>query len=568
MLSDPERRRTYDAFGHEGLRSGGWAPRAGRLRRASRTSSGVLRPSATRCSASCSVSAAGAGPASGGDVGARVEVEPGGRARRASGARSRSRRSSDCERCRGNGAEPGTPIETCETCGGSRRAPRGRADRLRPGGAGRRLPDLRRRRAGSPRRPARGAAARAGPSRSRDLGGRGSGRDRVRPADPDLRRRARRRGRGRRPGDLYVEVVVADDERFERQGTDLVARARGARDTRDARRHGDRRRRSTASARSRSRPGAQPGEHVVLRGLGLPSLRGRGAAATSTSSFEVVRARRAERGAAGAGRAARRDARARQGSRQRRPGTSSASGAAASARRGGDPARRSLPPGARRAGARRAGRAGARRGRGGARRRATWSTRSTAPPGELPALPDLEAVAGDGLVEVSTTEIPDDWADRWQDFHRPIEVGGRLWVRPSWEEPRRGHDRRRRRSRPGVRHRRPPDDPDVPRAAARAGRRGRGARRRSPTGAPARGCWRSPRRSWASARSSPATTSRRRSRRPAPTPRSNGGRARAASRGNLREQRPAVAPTVGRQPDRAAAARGRAAASERGARSG
>src|SRR3954463_14068041 len=26
VLSDPERRRTYDAFGHAGLRSGGWAP--------------------------------------------------------------------------------------------------------------------------------------------------------------------------------------------------------------------------------------------------------------------------------------------------------------------------------------------------------------------------------------------------------------------------------------------------------------------------------------------------------------------------------------------------------------
>src|ERR671923_361049 len=28
VLSDPERRRTYDTFGHDGLRSGGWAPRA------------------------------------------------------------------------------------------------------------------------------------------------------------------------------------------------------------------------------------------------------------------------------------------------------------------------------------------------------------------------------------------------------------------------------------------------------------------------------------------------------------------------------------------------------------
>src|SRR5256714_10325038 len=26
VLADPERRRTYDAFGHAGLRSGGWAP--------------------------------------------------------------------------------------------------------------------------------------------------------------------------------------------------------------------------------------------------------------------------------------------------------------------------------------------------------------------------------------------------------------------------------------------------------------------------------------------------------------------------------------------------------------
>jgi ribosomal protein L11 methyltransferase len=59
-------------------------------------------------------------------------------------------------------------------------------------------------------------------------------------------------------------------------------------------------------------------------------------------------------------------------------------------------------------------------------------------PGELPALPDLEAVAGGEQVEVSTTDVPDDWADRWQDFHRPLLVDGRLWVRPSWEEPRAG----------------------------------------------------------------------------------------------------------------------------------
>lgn len=58
------------------------------------------------------------------------------------------------------------------------------------------------------------------------------------------------------------------------------------------------------------------------------------------------------------------------------------------------------------------------------------------PPGELPELPDVEAAAGDGLVEIETVEIPDDWADRWRDFHEPAWIGGRLVVRPSWiEEP-------------------------------------------------------------------------------------------------------------------------------------
>jgi ribosomal protein L11 methyltransferase len=56
--------------------------------------------------------------------------------------------------------------------------------------------------------------------------------------------------------------------------------------------------------------------------------------------------------------------------------------------------------------------------------------------GELPELGELEAAAGDGLVEVLATEIPDDWADRWQDFHKPLLVGERLWLRPSWEGPR------------------------------------------------------------------------------------------------------------------------------------
>ena len=56
------------------------------------------------------------------------------------------------------------------------------------------------------------------------------------------------------------------------------------------------------------------------------------------------------------------------------------------------------------------------------------------PPGELPELPDLLVGTAAGAIEVTTTEVPDDWADRWRDFHEPITIGDRLCVRPSWEQ--------------------------------------------------------------------------------------------------------------------------------------
>jgi ribosomal protein L11 methyltransferase len=71
-------------------------------------------------------------------------------------------------------------------------------------------------------------------------------------------------------------------------------------------------------------------------------------------------------------------------------------------------------------------------------------------PGELPGLPDLEAVVGEALVEISTSEVPDDWHERWKGFHHPILIpapalsGVRsstrmavpaLHVRPPWEAP-------------------------------------------------------------------------------------------------------------------------------------
>jgi ribosomal protein L11 methyltransferase len=55
--------------------------------------------------------------------------------------------------------------------------------------------------------------------------------------------------------------------------------------------------------------------------------------------------------------------------------------------------------------------------------------------GELPDLGGVEAALGDGKVEVRSETIPDDWADRWRDFHEPsVIAGGRVVIRPSWHE--------------------------------------------------------------------------------------------------------------------------------------
>jgi ribosomal protein L11 methyltransferase len=57
--------------------------------------------------------------------------------------------------------------------------------------------------------------------------------------------------------------------------------------------------------------------------------------------------------------------------------------------------------------------------------------------GELPALPAVRAAAGGALVDVATSELPDDWDERWRAFHEPVDVGA-LRVRPPWEPPRAG----------------------------------------------------------------------------------------------------------------------------------
>lgn len=61
-------------------------------------------------------------------------------------------------------------------------------------------------------------------------------------------------------------------------------------------------------------------------------------------------------------------------------------------------------------------------------------------PGELPELPQLQALIGGALVEVRSSELADDWQQRWKRFHKPVSVPapvgasvGGLHVRPPWE---------------------------------------------------------------------------------------------------------------------------------------
>ena len=129
--------------------------------------------------------------------------------------------STRCEHCHGNGAEPGTPIETCPTLRRHRPGPRGDPHGVRAARARAGLRHLRRRRAD----PAEPCAECGGP-RPRARCGR-----RSRWTSPPGSRTSSASGwpaaatpasAAARPGDLYVLVRVAEDERFLRDGGNLV----------------------------------------------------------------------------------------------------------------------------------------------------------------------------------------------------------------------------------------------------------------------------------------------------------------------------------------------------------
>src|SRR2546430_8097344 len=113
VLSNPDRRGTYDRFGHEGLRSGGWAPRTDAFGSFEDVLSAFFGRGDPLFSELFGFGRPG--PAGGGDIAAQVELDleevlTGATREIAFEAVSK------CERCRGNGAEPGAPVPTGRNC--------------------------------------------------------------------------------------------------------------------------------------------------------------------------------------------------------------------------------------------------------------------------------------------------------------------------------------------------------------------------------------------------------------------------------------------------------------------
>jgi molecular chaperone DnaJ len=265
ILSDSERRAVYDRYGHEGLGARGFESGFsgfGSFADIFDAFFGGGDPFA-------GFGGAAGGPIQGGDVAVAAEVSLLDAAR-GTQVTVEFEAVDACEHCHGNGAEPGTPIRECERCGGT----------------------------GQLRSVSRTAFGQLVRSHVCDVcGGEGKiaiepcnvcrGRGRVArrrtlqvdiPAGIADEQRIRLTGRGHAgerggpPGDLYVLVRVAPDERFVRDGNDLVTvvdlpapqAALGARVTVPT---------LDGEEEIEIDPGTQPGTVVTLRGKGMPSLR-------------------------------------------------------------------------------------------------------------------------------------------------------------------------------------------------------------------------------------------------------------------------------------------------------
>jgi molecular chaperone DnaJ len=266
VLSSSETRELYDRYGHAGLRSGGF--------QSGQVDFGSLADlfSAFFGDDVLSGGRGRGGNARGADLAAAVEIDL---VEAAHGITLEVpfEAAVACERCGGDGAEPGSRITTCPTCEGS-----GRLQQVTRSVFGefvrtQTCPTC----AGSGRRIEQACTE-----------CRGAGRVVARrtltvevPPGIHHGQRIRLGGEGHaglvggRAGDVYVEVRIRPDERFVREGDDIYTTvdltftqaALGA----------------TLSIPTLDgeddlelSPGTQPGEIVVLRGRGMPVLQGRG----------------------------------------------------------------------------------------------------------------------------------------------------------------------------------------------------------------------------------------------------------------------------------------------------
>jgi len=264
VLSDAERRKLYDQYGHAGLRRGGYAPSDFTFSNLSDIFSAFFGDDLFARNRG--------GRARGGDVGVAIAI---GLADAFTGVERtvEVEVAATCEVCDGNGAEPGTERVTCQTCAGQgqvqqvSRSVFGEFVRTQAcaacSGSGRRIEH--------PCEACHGAG-RVVEERTLQV---------EIPAGIHDGQRIRLTGEGHagalggRAGDVYVEVRVRPDERFVREGNDvyttveltLPQAALGATvsvPTLDG------------EAELTFAAGTQPGEVRVLRGKGLPVLQGFG----------------------------------------------------------------------------------------------------------------------------------------------------------------------------------------------------------------------------------------------------------------------------------------------------
>ncbi len=270
VLSDSERRATYDRYGHEGLRSGGYAPNFEGFGSVADIFDAFFGGGASPFGDIFGGGRAG-GAIQGGDVGASAEITLA-QAQSGTPVEVAYEVIARCEHCNGNGAEPGTPIDTCSRCGGTgqlravTRTPFGQVVRAAPcdvcHGEGKVAQTPCKVCAGRGRRVERAKVSVDVPAGIADG-------QRIRVAG-----RGHDGEHGGPPGDLYVQIRVREDSRFVRDGEDLVTAvdvaaplaALGTTVTVPT---------VDGTVELEIPAGTQPHETLIVRGEGMPALRGR-----------------------------------------------------------------------------------------------------------------------------------------------------------------------------------------------------------------------------------------------------------------------------------------------------